>query len=92
MIKGVNREIIEIADPKNSHFERALLFLRPQASGLTTFDLHRLGSDYVTGLAPQKQQKTDRTLNALYYFLGVFCGMLASLGIVFALYMSGVTL
>lgn len=29
MIKGVNRQIIEVLDTKNTYFERALLVVRP---------------------------------------------------------------
>ncbi|HHZ06358.1 MAG TPA: hypothetical protein GX401_06180 [Clostridiales bacterium] len=33
MIKGINRQIIEITDTGNLYYERALLVLRPEYSG-----------------------------------------------------------
>lgn len=33
MIKGVNRQIIEVTDTGNIYYERALLVLRPEYSG-----------------------------------------------------------
>lgn len=33
MIKGINRQIIEITDTGNMYYERALLVLRPEYSG-----------------------------------------------------------
>lgn len=35
MIKGVNRQIIEISETGNAYFERALLVVRPQCSDNT---------------------------------------------------------
>ena len=34
MIKGVNRQIIEVVDTKNMYFERALLVVRPNCGQL----------------------------------------------------------
>ncbi len=42
MIKGINRQIIEIGETGNLYFERALLFVRPQ---LDDIDEHRLKAE-----------------------------------------------
>lgn len=34
MIKGINRRIIDVSDPDGKYFERALLFVRPEAADL----------------------------------------------------------
>lgn len=36
MIKGINRQIIEVTDTQNEYFERALLVVRPGCSELET--------------------------------------------------------
>ena len=35
MLKGVNRQVLEITQPENKYFERILLFVRPEFSGLS---------------------------------------------------------
>jgi hypothetical protein len=35
MLKGVNRQVVEICQPENKYFERILLFVRPEYSGLS---------------------------------------------------------
>ena len=41
MLKGVNRQVVEIAQPENKYFERILLFVRPEYSGLNEARLTR---------------------------------------------------
>lgn len=40
MIKGVNRQIIEVTDTGNTYFERALLVVRPGCSDADSDRLH----------------------------------------------------
>ena len=42
MIKGINRQIIEIGETGNIYFERAFLFVRP---GVEQVDDHRLKTE-----------------------------------------------
>lgn len=41
MIKGINRQIIEVTDTGNIYYERALLVLRPEYSGAQRVLLER---------------------------------------------------
>lgn len=41
MIKGINRQIIEVTDTGNIYYERALLVLRPEYSGAQRAILER---------------------------------------------------
>lgn len=34
MLKGVNRQVLEISQPENKYFERILFFVRPEYSSL----------------------------------------------------------
>ncbi len=50
MVKGVNRNIIEINDTGSIYFERAVLYLRPDAAGITP-ELARIAADrYLDGI------------------------------------------
>lgn len=46
MVKGVNRQIIEVKNPGSEYFDRALLFLKA-GSALPPDKLGRLASEYV---------------------------------------------
>jgi len=41
MVKGVNKQIIEISETDNYSFERAILFVRPESQHLDRNTLHR---------------------------------------------------
>ena len=34
MLKGVNRQVVEIAQPESRYFEKIILFVKPEFSGL----------------------------------------------------------
>lgn len=40
MIKGVNRQVVELNDTGNEYFEKAILFVKPEYSGLGEGKLH----------------------------------------------------
>ena len=69
MIKGVNHTIIEVSNPCNQYFERALLFIRPQAEQIKNQELQREADLFVNimGKPPhnnplllQKQRKNRK--------------------------------
>lgn len=35
MIKGVNKQVLEVAQTENSYFEKAIFFVKPEYSGLS---------------------------------------------------------
>lgn len=89
MIKGVNHTIIEVSNPCNQYFERALLFVRPQAEQIKAAQLQReadllveiIGKPPVqtaTNFAQQrKNRKTKRIiLHCFWFILGIGCGFL----------------
>lgn len=49
MIKGVNRQIIEVTETGNAYFERALLVVRPGFSDASPGRLHDEARRYVRG-------------------------------------------
>lgn len=50
MIRGVNKNVIEICDTGNECFERAILFVRPDKRGEDGDQLHRRAAEFLSGL------------------------------------------
>ncbi len=57
MVKGVNRQIIEINDTGNSYFEKALLFVTPGRSDTSDAELKVQAKRYLMSLSPDKSQQ-----------------------------------
>ncbi len=53
MVKGVNRQIIEINDTGNRHFERVLLFVSAGSSDLTEKQLQDKAQEYLKRISPE---------------------------------------
>lgn len=68
MIKGVNRQIIEVTETGNEYFERALLVVRPGFADVSSGRLHeeaqRLVShaDGYSGLKLNRRQRIQRMI------------------------------
>lgn len=68
MIKGVNRQIIEVTDTGNEFFERALLIVRPGFTDLTPGRLHEEAqrlvkhADGYSGLKFNRRRRVQRLL------------------------------
>ena len=41
MIKGVNKQVVDVAEPDSAYFERVLFFVKPEFSGLGEGALRR---------------------------------------------------
>ena len=87
MIKGVNHTIIEVSNPCNQYFERALLFIRPQAEQIKNQELQREADLFVNimGKPPhnnplllQKQRKNRKIkrmiFHTFWWLIGAICG------------------
>ena len=48
MIKGVNKQIIEINDIENEHFYKAILFVRPESSPRSEEYLNKQADEYIS--------------------------------------------
>ena len=53
MVKGVNRQRIEINDTGNRHFERVLLFVSAGSSDLTDSQLQAKAEEYLRKISPE---------------------------------------
>ena len=83
MVKGVNKQIIEINSPKSPYFERAVLFLK---SGRTATDLKgetfgekELKEALITAEFSQKLQKLRRVVLILALLLALSIAIIASM-------------
>ena len=56
MLKGVNRQIIEINDTGNKYFEKALLFVAAGRSRISESELSRHAQEYMLTLSPGDQE------------------------------------
>ncbi len=87
MIKGVNHTIIEVSNSCNQYFERALLFVRPQAEEVKTqqlqkeadFFMEMIGKpptyNHLTIAQKKKSARTKRIiLHSIWWTIGVVCG------------------
>ena len=81
MIKGVNRQMIEVIDTGNEYFERALLVVRPRFSDVEPGRLHEEAQRVIRGAEGYTGLKWNRRQRRKQLFLhggvaGLF-GMLA---------------
>lgn len=61
MLKGVNRQVVEVADTGSDYFEKALFFVNPKYYGLTDGKLReRAQSLMQTAGTPPKQKKREK--------------------------------
>ena len=87
MVKGVNKQIIEISDTGNQSFERAILFVRPDSQRLDSETLHCNAADFLAKPSIRKGFFKHRRLwSAVFGFLvGVALGFVAAT-VVFCFY------
>lgn len=58
MIKGVNKQVLEITESENGFFEKAIFFVRPEYAGLSEGKLreHAQNELCTTGKPPKKRK------------------------------------
>lgn len=74
MIKGVNKKIVEINNPKSLYFEKAILYVRPSMSDIPSKLLSREAHNYLKSIMPdEKKRWTIRKiiLVSLISFVGI---------------------
>ena len=75
MIKGVNRQIIEVTDTGNIYYERAILFVRPEYRSSSYEKLNSEASDLV------KKYKAPSAINSGKMIFSHILRLLISAGI-----------
>jgi len=74
MIRGINRQIIEVCDTGNQYFERALLFVRPEYASVDHKMLKAQAQNIIRGYIPpyRRQKPQQKKRDAV-----LVCGILA---------------
>lgn len=89
MIKGVNKQVLEISETQNGYFEKALFFVKPEYSGFSEGRLRENASRELDGLklTPSKYRKTHKArLRRAALFAAVFVSGALLGGIVVSLF------
>ncbi len=84
MLKGVNKQVLEIVETQNGFFEKAIFFVKPEYSGMSEGKLRESAEKEIEMAgAPPKQRffKKTGTKNAIKFFLCFSAGVAA--GIIF---------
>lgn len=75
MIKGINRQIIEVTDTGNIYYERALLVLRPEYTGAQRAVLEREAKRILNTMKAPSSIKKKHIFS--YWFLRLGCAGIA---------------
>lgn len=88
MLRGVNRQIIEVNDIENPFFERAILFVRPDCREETDRNLRTRAVDWLNtagpaALRPARRRKRKLSRRALWLFVWTALAAAAAMGILY---------
>ena len=85
MIKGINRNVIEVTKTDNIYYERAILILRPEFTGEEKRILEKEARKMLRNMnAPSVIRSKRQSLRKILYITGwVTVGVLLTLGISF---------
>lgn len=83
MIKGVNKQVLEINEQENGFFEKAIFFVKPEYSGLSEGRLRESAKKELSVIgAPPKTSREKRRItskklfeNALFFIFGIVLGI-----------------
>ena len=74
MLKGVNKQVLEITETHNGYFEKAIFFVKPECSGLSEGKLRESARREFesTGKPPERKLLPQHPFKRFLYFGGVF--------------------
>lgn len=82
MIKGVNKQVLEINETQNTFFEKAIFFVRPEYCGMSEGKLRETARSEIekAGKPPATREKTiGKFKKYVAYFLYLVSGILIGL-------------
>ena len=62
MIKGVNKQVVDVNEPDSAYFERVLFFVRPEFSGLGEGALRHKADQLLNEAQPERIAASRRTM------------------------------
>lgn len=85
MIKGVNRQVVEVRETGCDYFERIIFFVKPEYAALSEGKIRERASLIAGGtpLPPPTKTKDNRLTDILKILLGALCGLAAGIAIAF---------
>ncbi|MBQ8787232.1 MAG: hypothetical protein IJZ61_06330 [Oscillospiraceae bacterium] len=84
MIKGVNRRIVEITSTEHDYFEKAVLYVKTDKSGLPAEKITEEAREYLGRIIPVRRKNTlSLTAKLLIACVGIMTLILASCLIIF---------
>ena len=84
-MKGVNRRVVEIAEPDSEYIERVLVFLRPQSGAVRVARQRAEAERYASGIVAWKRSLAPR----FWCWPGRRCWALCSAGSPYIFYCKG---
>ena len=86
MIKGINKQVLEILEPSSGYFEKALFFVKPEYTGFSENKLKEMAHNELKSVLKPPLQKSKNTLKNIRiailgvstFIIGVVLGFLIS--------------
>lgn len=70
MIKGINKQVLEIIEPASDYFEKALFFVKPEYINFSENKLKELAqNEFKSALKPPTKKSTNKSKNVKYIFI-----------------------
>ena len=87
MIKGINRQVVEVRETGCEYFEKIIFFVKPEYVSLSEGKIRERASLIAgdTTLPPPTKTKENRMTDVLKILLGTLCGLAAGLAVSFFL-------
>ncbi len=84
MIKGVNRQIIEITQTENNYFEKAWLVIKPEYINAGANTLEKEAENYLKDLKPPHSMRSNKAIvfRILSLLSAAACGALIATGVI----------
>lgn len=86
MIKGINKQVLEVLEPSNDYFEKALFFVKPEYSGYSENKLKELAQNELKSIIKPPLQKSTKNFKNIKFIIsglsififGIFLGFILS--------------
>ena len=86
MIKGINKQVLEVLEPSNDYFEKALFFVKPEYSGYSENKLKELAQNELKSVIKPPLQKSTKNFKNIKFIIsgisififGIFLGFILS--------------
>lgn len=79
MIKGVNKQVLEISEPQSGFFEKAIFFVKPEYSGMAEGRLREKAKQEfnIEGYPPKSRIKANKLIKFIVPVACFICGVVA---------------